>query len=146
MGGGSRLSLEQLGDIYRERASSVVKPDDPNAKADYDRARQLFNEVHDIRQNLHDNDPENPAWSFGLSQILVRMGDLKVKPDKNDKGAEEDYDSALAIITEVIRRQSDNVDYQRELSWDLNKAGDVRTLSAPRSRTWTSGCSGTNRD
>jgi len=123
------LSLEQLGDIRRERASNLAKLSDAGAPAEFDAARQLFGQAHDILEGLHNEDNENPTWAFDLSQNLVRSGDLKVMPDKDYPGAKENYQNALALIVEVVKREPDNVNWQRELSWDLNKVGDILCLT-----------------
>jgi hypothetical protein len=122
------LSLEQVGDIRRETAKGLPASD-PEAVAQFTTARQLFEQALAIRQQLHNKNSGDPLWAFLLSQILVRIADLKVNPEKDFAGAQNDYQAALALIIEVVGRDPDNVKWQRELAWDLSKVGDILCLT-----------------
>jgi hypothetical protein len=105
-------SLDQVGDIHR-------------ARKEFGAARTLFDRAHAIRVRLHAEEKDNLTWMFALSQSLVRIGDLKVEPEKNLAGAKADYQNALQLIIEVVKREPDQLKWQRELSWDFNKVGDI---------------------
>ncbi len=126
--GDQALSLEQVGDIHREMGRNLPAGD-AAAAGEFATARQLFEQAYAIRQRLHKDDPGNPTWAFALSQSLVRLGDLRVSPDKDYPGAAKNYQDALALIIGLVGQQPDNVDWQRELAWDLNKVGDILCLT-----------------
>lgn len=115
-------SLDQLGDIHRAMAQAQV-----GDRAKFDLAQEYFDKAHKLRSQRVQEDPENLAWTFGLSQSLVRIGDQKANPRKDFAGAKANYRQALALITEVFRREPESEDWKRkrELSWCLNKMGDM---------------------
>jgi tetratricopeptide (TPR) repeat protein len=123
------LSFEQEGDIRREMAKALLANADPQAAAEFDTAGKLFQQSYDIRERLHKQEPDKPTWAYAMSQSLVRMGDLKVSPAKDYAGARTNFEGALALIKEVVRREPDNVTWQRELAWDFNKVGDILRLT-----------------
>jgi hypothetical protein len=122
------LSLEQVGDIRREIAKGRPA-DDPEAANQFSAARELFEQARTIREQLHSTQSGDPLWAFLLSQILVRIADLKVIPEKDYAGAQKDYQAALTLIIEVVGRDPVNVKWQRELAWDLSKVGDILCLT-----------------
>ncbi len=115
-------SLDQLGDIHRAMALAQRG----NAE-EFAIAQKLFDEAHAMRLRQFRDDRENPIWAFGLCQSLVRIGDQKANPGKDQPGAKADYREALALIVDVFRRDPESHDWkrERELSWCLNKVGDI---------------------
>jgi hypothetical protein len=122
------LSLDQLGDIHREMAKNL-KRGDPQALEKFAAARKLFDQAYEIRVRLREEDKNNAAWAFDLSQSLVRIGDLKVIPERDLAGAKADYQQALQLMIEVLSQQPDNETWQHELAWDFNKFGETLLLS-----------------
>src|SRR5262249_47728150 len=58
------------------------------------------------------------------SKILVRMGDLDAKAKHNGE-AFANYDRALGVSIDMHLRKPEDERWQRELSWGLNKVGDL---------------------
>src|SRR5262249_8598434 len=125
------LSLDQMGDIHRALAINLDQAGNPRAGDEFAVSRTLFDQAYQIRLRLSDDDPDNPAWAFARSHSLVRIGDHKLRPEKDPTGAGEAYDGALQLMIQVIRAEPDNVTWVRELSWDLNKVGDVLVRDNP---------------
>jgi hypothetical protein len=144
------LSLEQAADIRRETArnqsrrlaalANAAGAADAESRAEeirremnreFDASRDLFSQAQEIRRRLHDADPKNPDWAFGLSQILVRIGDDREFPRKDLAGAEQNYRSALELMIGVVRSapdrnpEADDWKVERELSWGFHKVGDI---------------------
>ncbi len=115
-------SLDQLGDIHRAMAQ-----DQGGNAGQFAAAQKLFDESHAMRLRQFHDDRDNPIWAFGLSQSLVRIGDQKVNPGNDRAGAKTDYRQALSLIVDVFRRDPNSNDWkrERELSWCLNKVGDI---------------------
>lgn len=115
-------SLDQLGDIHR--AMALAQGGD---RAKFDLAQEHFDKSHAMRSKLFQETPDDTVWAFGLCQSLVRIGDQKANPAKDFAGAKAAYREALTLITEVFRREPDSPDLKRkrELSWCLNKMGDI---------------------
>jgi tetratricopeptide (TPR) repeat protein len=110
------LSLDQVGDLKRTSPGTA------------DEARRNYQEAYAIRRKLNAEEPDNLLWKHGLSLSLVRVGDLKLKPfnDRDDvAGATADYEAALDLSIEVLKSDAANTRWERELSWDFNKVGDI---------------------
>ncbi len=121
------LSLEFVGDLFREE------------RKDAD-ARSRFGDTLAIRRELVVEQADDEDWAQGLSQIYTRLGDLD--SFSNLAKALEDYQSSLSIAADFFLRKIGDDRWQRELSWALNKVGDVKlktVAAAPAMRGSTVG-------
>ena len=62
----------------------------------------------------------------------MRIGDVDAFPGNDDAKAEAEYDQALGVAIDILKREPDVLDWQRELSWDYNKVGDARSARDPK--------------
>jgi tetratricopeptide (TPR) repeat protein len=116
------LSLDQVGDIYRTFNN-------------FTEAGTRYDQAFVIRQRLRREYPDTVKFQHALSLSLVRIGDLRLQSYKEANIPEKDaveaarisYEEALNISLDVIRREPDEVRWQRELSWTFNKVGNIRT-------------------
>jgi tetratricopeptide (TPR) repeat protein len=113
---GLAASLEQIGDLTRYQ--------------DREGARKLYEEAHSIRLAHYQEDPGSDRWAAGVSQVLVRLGDLDGMA-KRWSDALASYDRALAVSIDMHLRKPDDAGRLRELSWTFNKIGDVLLAGAP---------------
>lgn len=134
------LSLDQVGDIQRAIADSDRDGKLPPAKAAtqaradastktdvnaFAAAQKSYEQSYNERTELHQADGSNPLWMYGLSQSLVRLGDLALDWHHDLPAATADYRQALKVISAVVEEDANNIQWQRELSWDLMKVGDA---------------------
>jgi hypothetical protein len=107
-------SIELLGDLDRE--------DNKIAEA-----RERFQEALWIRTRLVAASPERDDWALGVSLSYVRLGDLEQKTDLS--AARKYYELSLRNAAAFFLRNPDSERWQRELSFDFNKVGDVELLT-----------------
>lgn len=119
------LSLDQVGDI--ERFVGSLKD-----------TRSYYEKAFTLRKRLTRDHPDVTQYTHGLSLSLVRLGDLVIAESRGKPGdgvprledalaaANSNYDEAMNVSIGVFRREPDEVRWQRELSWNFNKVGDVR--------------------
>ncbi|MFI5010727.1 MAG: hypothetical protein ACHQAY_00105 [Hyphomicrobiales bacterium] len=110
-------SIELLGDLYRE---------DGNAAE----ARKRFLDVLWVRTRLVATSPDKDDWAMGLSLSYVRLGDLERSTDL--AAARKYYELSLQNAADFFLRNPTSERWQRELSFDFNKVGDVKLLSGER--------------
>jgi hypothetical protein len=84
-----------------------------------------------IRRHLHEQDPSDPALAESLSQALVRVGDLQIQVAHDLAEADQRYAEALDLSLSGHLARPDDTEWQRELSWLLNKTGDQIIRRAP---------------
>jgi eukaryotic-like serine/threonine-protein kinase len=96
--------------------SDLKRSTDPEA------ARSAVADARRIGRALVKADPNNASWAEGLSQSLVRSGDLEQQL-KNFKAALQDYEEALDLGLAWHLKEPQNMRRYRELSWLLNKIG-----------------------
>ncbi|MFI4997792.1 MAG: hypothetical protein ACHQAQ_18660, partial [Hyphomicrobiales bacterium] len=92
----------------------------PDANLD---ASTLYRAALAIRRGLTAQAPKENRFAYGLSLSFVRLGDLVVQ--ENPQEARDLYRQALDNTASMLRRELDKIDWQRELSWNLNKLGDA---------------------
>jgi hypothetical protein len=107
-------SIELLGDLERED-SKIAE------------ARERFQEALWIRTRLIAVSPERDDWALGVSLSYVRLGDLEQKTDLS--AARKYYELSLRNAATFFLRNPDSERWQRELSFDFNKVGDVELLT-----------------
>ena len=118
-------SIELLGDLHREESKSPSLQVDEQ-KRHQDDARKLFQDSLGIRQQLiQTSDNKKDDYALGISQSYVRLGDLS--KEANDlQTAQKYYDLSLKNAATFFSRNEDSSKWQRELSYNFNKAGDIR--------------------
>jgi hypothetical protein len=121
-------SIELLGDLHREESKSPSLQVDER-KRHQDDARKLFQDSLGIRQQLiqtSDNKKDKmDDYALGISQSFVRLGDLS--KEANDlQTAQKYYDLSLKNAATFFSSNEASPKWQRELSYNLNKAGDIR--------------------
>jgi hypothetical protein len=92
----------------------------PDANLD---ASTLYRAALAIRRGLTAQAPKENRFAYGLSLSFVRLGDLVVQ--EHPQEARDLYRQALDNTASMLRRELDKIDWQRELSWNLNKLGDA---------------------
>jgi eukaryotic-like serine/threonine-protein kinase len=120
-------SLDQVGDIRRDMALRLKAKNPGGAQKELETAYALYDQAYDIRKRLSAAQPESSDWSVGLSNSLVRMGDVKMIAGTGvDVGQAIDfYQRGLAKMLEVVRREPNSDKWLRELSWEYKKFGDI---------------------
>jgi hypothetical protein len=121
-------SIELLGDLHREESKSPSLQVDEQ-KRHQDDARKLFQDSLGIRQQLiqtSDNKKDKiDDYALGISLSYVRLGDLS--KEANDlQTAQKYYDLSLKNAATFFSRNEASPKWQRELSYNFNKAGDIR--------------------
>jgi hypothetical protein len=86
-------------------------------------AERLYRASLIVRRALVAEAPRDNRFAYGLSLSFVRLGDLALR--ENPRAARDLYRQALDNTSSMLRRELDKIDWQRELSWDLNKFGDA---------------------
>jgi hypothetical protein len=98
---------------------------DVKRQIDVAAARHEIDTALAIRRDLVRFDPSNSLYAEGLSQILVRLGDM-YREQKRFKDAAVLYEEALGIALRWFLARSGDATWQRELSWALSKVGTDR--------------------
>ena len=121
-------SLELLGDLKRKEASRRGVEEQKPFRQE---AFKWFNEALAVRRQLARTSPERDDWAIGLSQILVRLGDLSREEGRGDT-AMDYYEQSLRNAARLFERRQTAARLQRELSWNFNKVGDMKLRAAER--------------
>src|SRR5262249_23426308 len=122
-------SLELIGDIKRKEATERGDAEEKNRLRQ--EALKWFSEALAVRRTLAKTSPDRENWAIGISQIFVRLGDLS-----GEEGAAETavsyYEQSLHNAAVFFARRPKSSALQRELSWNFNKAGDIKLRAAER--------------
>jgi hypothetical protein len=121
-------SIELLGDLHREESKTPSLQVDEQ-KRHRDDARKLFQDSLAIRQQLIETSDSKKDkmddYSLGISLGYVRLGDLS--REANDlQTAQKYYDLSLKNAATFFSHNEASPKWQRELSYNFNKAGDIR--------------------
>jgi TIR domain len=122
-------SLELMGDLKRKEANERGSGEDQ--KRLRQEAFKWFSEALAVRGPLAKTSPDRENWAIGISQILVRLGDLSIEEGKAETDVSH-YEQSLRNAARFFARRQKSAALQRELSWNFNKVGDMKLRAAER--------------
>jgi hypothetical protein len=123
-------SLELIGDLKREEATEQGIEEEEKKRLRQE-AFKWFSEALAVRRRVAETSPDTDDWVIGTSLSMVRLGDLSIEEGEAET-AQGYYKQSLHNAALFLSRRPKSTKLQRELSWNFNKAGDIKLREAER--------------